>query len=49
MTGAPKPTPTQPEEKKEYPYRKHSCANTPLSALRAHTRETIKEYSEIKV
>jgi hypothetical protein len=49
MTGAPKPTPTQPKEKKEYPYRKQSCPNTSLSAIRAHTRETRKEYSELKI
>jgi hypothetical protein len=49
MTGAPKPTPTQPKEKKEFLYRKCSCTNTSLLALRAHTRETRKEYSELKV
>jgi hypothetical protein len=49
MTGAPKLTPTQPKEKKEFPYRKRSCTNMSLSALRAHTRETIREYSELKV
>jgi hypothetical protein len=50
MTGAPKPTPTQLKEKREeYPYRKRSYTNTSLSALRAHTRETRKEYGELRV
>jgi hypothetical protein len=35
MTGAPKPTPTQPKKKKEFPYRKRSCANSALSAQQA--------------
>ena len=48
MTGAPKPTPTQSKEKREFPYRKRSCTNTSLSALRAHTRETQEEYNELK-
>jgi hypothetical protein len=49
MNGAPEPTPTQPKEKGEFPYRKRSYTNTSLSALQAHTRETPKEYSELKV
>jgi len=49
MTGAPKPTPTQPKEKREFLYRKRSCTNKSLSALRAHTRDTRKDYSELKV
>jgi hypothetical protein len=49
MTGAPNPTPSQPKEKKEFPYRKRSCANTSLSALLARTRDARKEYSELKV
>jgi len=28
MNGAPKPTSTQPKEKKEFPYRKRTCSET---------------------
>ena len=48
MTGAPKPTLTQPKRRKSS-QEEGSCASTSLSAIQAHTWEARKEYSELNV